>query len=191
MPISHIPYIESITDFFRMYGLGAPLHPDVMCMKLEDQPDGKLTHMPLSRVNFYRVLLFTNANLYFYKGEEKVKAVENCLCFSYPGKLESWTRSGRLHGYVVYFTPAFAGLDSTHKSFDLEYPYFNFDSDHMISLRKDEASELSKCAEEMIREIYSDAEDKLEIIHKLLHVYLHKVKRIYTAKANTLPNNVK
>jgi AraC family transcriptional activator of pobA len=108
MPRSHIPFIESITDFFKVYGLGAPLHPDVMCMRLQDQPDGKLTHMPLSRANFYRVLLFTNANLHFFKGEEKVKAVENCLCFSYPGKLESWTRSGRLHGYVVYFSSSFA-----------------------------------------------------------------------------------
>ncbi len=44
---------------------------------------------------------------------------------------------------------SFGGLDSTKKSFDLEYPYFNFDSEHMISLASDEALELSSCAEEM------------------------------------------
>lgn len=191
MPRSHIPFIKSITDFFKVYGLGAPLHPEVMCMRLEDQPDGKLTHMPLSRVNFYRVLLFTNANLLFYKGEEKVKTIENCLCFSYPGKLESWTRSGRLHGYVVYFSSSFAGLNSDHQSFDQEYPYFNFDSEYMIPLTQAEAVNLSRCLEEMIREMYSNLDDKLDLVRKLLHVYLHKVKRIYEGNVTTLPNDVK
>lgn len=44
--IEHIPFLESIGEFFRVYGLGVPLHPEIMCMKLEDQPDEKLMHMP-------------------------------------------------------------------------------------------------------------------------------------------------
>src|SRR5688572_27898874 len=131
---SHIPYLETITQFFKIYGLGTPLYPEIMCMRLEDQPDTKLMHMPLSRVNFFRVLLFKNANLNFNYAGESVQTVENCLCFSYPGKLESWTRSGRLFGYVVYFTSAFAEVDPTSKAFDLDYPYFNFDADQMIIL---------------------------------------------------------
>jgi AraC-like DNA-binding protein len=159
-------------------------------MRLEDQPDEKLTHMPLSRVNFYRVLLFTNAKLHFYRGEEKVNTVKNCLCFSYPGKLESWTRSGRLHGYVVYFTSSFSGLDVTSPLYDYQYPFFNFDSEPLIPLTKDETKELSNCLEEMVREMYSDSIDKLEILQKILHVYLHKVRRVYNKNVDTLPAEV-
>jgi AraC family transcriptional regulator, transcriptional activator of pobA len=52
-PGLHIPFLETITDFFQFYGTGAPLHPEIMCMRLEDQPDVKLTRMPLYRVNFF------------------------------------------------------------------------------------------------------------------------------------------
>lgn len=187
---SHIPFIDSISEFFRVYRLGKPLHADFMCMRLEDQPDEKLTHMPLSRVNFYRVLLFTNAKLHFYNAEKKVSTVKNCLCFSYPGKLESWTRSGRLYGYVVYFTPSFSGLDVTSPQYDHHYPFFNFDSEQLIPLTDDETLELKNCMEEMVREMYSDADDKLEFLKKMLHVYLHKVRRVYTKNVNTLPAEV-
>lgn len=187
---SHIPFIETISDFFRIYKLGQPLHSEFMCMRLEDQPDEKLTHMPLSRVNFYRVLLFTNAKLHFYRGEEKVNIVKNCLCFSYPGKLESWTRSGRLHGYVVYFSSSFSGIDVTSPLFDHEYPFFNFDSEPLIPLTTDETNELTVCLGEMVTEIYSDSSDKLEILEKMLHVFLHKVRRVYNKNVSTLPVEV-
>ena len=188
---SHIPFIETIADFFKMYGLGKPLHPEFMCMRLEDQPDEKLLHMPISRVNFYRIILFTNAKLYFYKGHEKVNTVDNCLCFSYPGKIESWTRSDKLYGYVVYFTEAFAGLDSTLHSYDSEYPFFNFYSEQLVPLSPDEAKELSQSDEEMIHEMYSDAPDKLDMLKKLLYVYLHRVRRIYNRKIHSLPSDIK
>jgi AraC family transcriptional regulator, transcriptional activator of pobA len=187
MPVKnpHIPFLENITDFFRVYGLGKPLYEEVMCMKLEEQPDNKLMNMPLSRANFFRVLHFTNANLHFTSGEKKIAVFNNCLCFTYPGKLESWTRTGRLYGYVIYFTPAFAELDSTSKHFDIDYPYFNFDSEAMLPLSDSEAADLKFCADEMIKEIYSDAPDKLEMIKKLLQVYLQKIRRSYNKRVNS------
>lgn len=159
-------------------------------MRLEDQPDEKLMHMPLSRVNFYRVLLFTNSKLQFYLGEQKVDLVKNCLCFSYPGKLESWTRSGRLHGYVVYFTSSFSGIDLTKPFYDHEYPFFNFDSEPIIPLSKEETQELSSDLEEMVTEMYSDSSDKLEILEKMLHVFLHKVRRVYTKNVSSIPGEI-
>ncbi|MGZ8556930.1 MAG: luciferase domain-containing protein [Chitinophagaceae bacterium] len=75
---SQIPFIKSIHDFFRIYGLGKPLHPEIMCMQLEDQPDEKLMNMPLYRVNFFRVIHFTNANLSFYAGDKRVSVTDNC-----------------------------------------------------------------------------------------------------------------
>jgi len=160
-------------------------------MRLEDQPDEKLMHMPMYRANFFRVIHFTNANLHFTSVEKEHDVFNNCLCFTYPGKLESWTRTGRLYGYVVYFTPAFAGLDITRRDFDNDYPFFNFNAESMLPLSDEEADEIKQLANEMIKEIYSDAGDKLEIVKKLLLIYLHKIKRIYYKKVNSLSPEIK
>ena len=188
---SHIPFIKTIDDFFRVYGLGKPLHPEIMCMKLEDQPDEKLMHMPLYRANFFRVIHFTNANLHFTSGEKEHDVFNNCLCFTYPGKLESWTRTGRLYGYVIYFTPSFAELDITRPNFDNDYPFFNFNAELVLPLTDEEADEIKQQANEMIKEIYSEAPDKLEMVKKLLLIYLHKIKRIYNKKVNSLSPEIK
>jgi len=188
---SHIPFIQTINDFFKVYGLGKPLHPEIMCMKLEDQPDEKLMHMPLYRANFFRVIHFTNSNLSFTSGEKQHDLVTNCICFTYPGKMESWTRTERLYGTVVYFAPAFAALDITRSDFDREYPFFNYDSELMLTLTEDEADGIKQQADEMIEEMYSDAFDKLDLIKKILLIYLHKIKRIYNKKVNSLPAEVK
>ncbi len=189
--LAHIPFIETITDFFSVYGLGKPLHPHIMCMRLEDQPDDRLMHMPLCRTNFFRVLHFTNTNLEFYTGEKTVAISDNCFCFSYPGKLESWTRSGKLTGFVIYFTPAFSGLDITHKEFDNQYPYFNFNSEQMLPLTKTEAKELQFYEKEMVKEIYSGSADSLEFVRKLLQVYLQKIKRTYSNRIQSLPEDIR
>ena len=188
---SHIPFIKSIHDFFRIYGLGKPLHPEIMCMKLEDQPDEKLMHMPLYRANFFRVIHFTSTNLHFTSGDKEHDVFNNCLCFTYPGKLESWTRTGRLYGYVVYFTPSFAELDITSNGFDNDYPFFNFNSELVLSLTDKEAFDIKQQSDEMINEIYSDAPDKLEMVKKILLIYLHKIKRIYNKKVNSLSPEIK
>jgi AraC family transcriptional regulator, transcriptional activator of pobA len=188
---SHIPFLKTIDDFFRVYRLGKPLHPEIMCMRLEDQPDEKLMHMPIYRANFFRVIHFTNATLHFVSVEKEHDIVNNCLCFTYPGKLESWTRSGRLYGYVIYFSPGFASLDTTHPDFDNMYPFFNFNADPILPLTDAEAEELKQQANEMITEIYSDAPDRLDMIKKLLLIYLQKIKRIYYKKVNSLSPEIK
>jgi AraC family transcriptional regulator, transcriptional activator of pobA len=187
----HIPFIKTITHFFDIYGLGQPLHPDIMCMKLENQSEDRLMHMPLYRSNFFRIIHFTNTNLEFYSGEKTVAISNNCICFSHPGKLESWTRSGKLTGFVIYFTPAFADLDITHKEFDNQFPYFNFNSEQMLPLTKAEATDLHFYEKEMVREIYSGAADCLELVRKLLLVYLQKIKRMYNSRILSLPEDIK
>jgi AraC-like DNA-binding protein len=188
---SHIPILETISDFFRVYGLGQPLHEEIMCMRLEDQPDSKLMNMPLNRANFFRIVHFTNANLHFTSGEKNFSVFNNCLCFTYPGKLESWKRTGKLYGYVVYFTSAFSGLDITGVNFDKDYPYFNFNSELMLPLSDTEAEDLKLYAEEMIKEIVSDTPDRLEVIKKLLHVYLHKIRRAYNKQVCNFSPEIK
>ncbi|MDR7201008.1 AraC-like DNA-binding protein [Dyadobacter sp. BE34] len=186
-PVVPIPAIYSITDFFNAYGLGRPLHPQIMCMRLEEQPDTKLKVMPLYRSNFYRIILFTNSQLAFTAGNTRQSIGQNCLSFSYPGKLESWEREGRLYGTVIYFTQEFADVDSTHSGFDSQYPFFTLAGDTLLSLDQTEADQLRQLAEEMIREMYSELPDKLSMVRKLLAVYLHKIRRLYTQKMGQLP----
>jgi len=174
-----------------MYGLGKPFHADIMCMRLEDQPDERLMHVPLYRVNFFRVIHFTNSNLNFYAADKLVTVSDNCICFSFPGKLESWTRTGKLSGYVIYFSPSFSGLDVTQKGFDADYPFFNFNSEPMLAVDGDMATSLKLDAESMIDEIYADTPDKLEMIRKMLMVYLHKLKRAYQKQVSNLSPDIK
>ncbi len=180
----NIPVISSVKDFFDTYGLGKPLHSDFMCMKLEDQPDNKLVHMPLYRANFFRVIHFTKANLHFNSVGKQHNVINNCICFTYPGKLESWTRSGKIFGFVVYFLPAFAGLDITRQNFDIDFPFFNYNSEPLITLTKADTKEIKHIEDEMIREMISPEPDKMEMLKKLLYIYLQKVKRIYNRKAD-------
>jgi len=188
--LSHIPFIETISDFFRVYGLGKPLHPEIMCMRLEDQPDERLMHMPLYRVNFFRIIHFTNSNLNFFADDKMITVTENCICFSYPGKLESWTRTGKLSGYVIYFSAAFSGLDITSRNFDTDCPYLNFNSEPMLLVNDDEACSIKQDAEAMIKEIYGDSPDKADMVRKMLFVYLHKIKRAYQKQVNNLTPDV-
>jgi AraC-like DNA-binding protein len=187
----HIPFIGSISDFFSMYGLGKPFHADIMCMRLEDQPDARLMHVPLYRVNFFRVIHFTNSNLNFYAADKLVTVSDNCICFSFPGKLESWTRTGKLSGYVIYFSPSFSGLDVTPKGFDADYPFFNFNSEPMLAVDDVMAASLKQDAESMIKEMYADSPDKLGMIRKVLMVYLHKLKRAYQKQVNNLSADIR
>jgi YesN/AraC family two-component response regulator len=120
-----------------------------------------------------------------------VTVSENCLCFSYPGKLESWTRTGKLSGYVIYFTSSFSGLDITSKNFDFDYPFFNFYSEPMLSVGDEDAAGLKYHAETMIKEMYADTHDKLEMIKKMLMVYLQIVRRIYQRQIDSLTPEVK
>lgn len=183
-PKSHIPFLKSIEDFFSTYGLGSPLHPDFMCMRLQDQPDDKLEVMPLSRSNFFRIIYFQKANLQFSNIQYGHKVSENCLCFTYPGKLESWKREGKIYGYVIYFTAEFAKIDSVSRFFERDYPFFNFDSEPFLLLNPEEANLLKAGFEQMIKELHSDREDRFVMLHKLLDVYLLQVKRIYQKCVN-------
>ncbi|MFN8357905.1 MAG: helix-turn-helix transcriptional regulator [Spirosomataceae bacterium] len=188
---THIPLMETITDFFKVYGIGKPLHSDIMCMRLEDQPDDKLLEMPLYRSNFFRIIHFENADLYFKNADKEHAVTQNCLCFSYPTKLESWVRGGRLYGTVVYFTSNFAGLDRTHQHFDQDYPFFNFESEPVLNLSSHDAEDLRYCEQELLKEMGSQASDKLDFLRKILHVYLHKIKRIYVRQTLNLSAETK
>jgi AraC family transcriptional activator of pobA len=188
---AHIPFLKSIEEFFSIYGLGKPLHPGFMCMRLQDQPDGKLEMMPLCRSNFFRILLFTKANLQFSNVQHSYEVIDNCMCFTYPGKLESWKREGKLYGYVIYFTADFTKIDPLSPRFEKDFPFFNFDSEPFLLLNDQEASLMKANCKQMIMELHSDREDRFMMLQKLLDVYLIQIKRVYQKNLNSLSPQLK
>ncbi|TAH05800.1 MAG: hypothetical protein EAZ16_01390, partial [Sphingobacteriales bacterium] len=181
-----IPFIKTIEAFFTAYKLGKPLHSDVMCMRLEDQPDEKLIHMPVYEAGFFRIIHFTKPGLKFKAGEKKHEISSNCICFTYPGKTESWKRSDKLYGTVIYFSPEFFGMHAIGKDIEKEYPFFNEEAELVLLLNNDESEEIKRLADDMISEIYSDAIDKIDLIKKELPLYLLKIKRLYNKRINSL-----
>lgn len=185
---SHIPYIKSIADFFHIYGLGKPLNNELMCMKLENQPDDRRMFMPLYRANFFRIIHFTKADLQSLEIDNSKSVVGNSLIFSFPGKLESWQRHGKLFGNVIYFTKEFAEIDLTNREYESQYPFFQANNEQIVTISNDETMILNALSEEMMEELTSDNEDKFMLLKILLKRYILIVKRIYNQKIeNTLP----
>ncbi len=114
----HIPHLKTITDFYDQLQIGVPRGDDFAIMRIEDQPETKRMEMPLFRCNFYRVVFFRNSGVEWSLPDQKFSSSENSICFSYPGKLESWSTSQKIFGCLVCFTEDFAHLDSLNASFD-------------------------------------------------------------------------
>jgi AraC family transcriptional regulator, transcriptional activator of pobA len=121
----------------------------------------------------------------------QIPVAQNYIHFSFPGKLETWKPQGRRYGYAIFFSPAFAGLDITSSRFDETYPYFNLEAQATLALDQDEAQALKRLSDEMIEEAYSDRTDRWVMIHKLLHVYLSKIRRFYKQHIDQLPVDTK
>lgn len=187
----HIPVLNSIADFFRVYGLGEPVNNEIMCMRLQDQPDKRLMSMPLCRTNFYRIIHLTSENLFHLYENKKTEIAANTLIFSYPGKLESWSRSGKLYGNVVYFSKDFLPLDPVRPGYESLYPYFTADGTLPLAISDQQASNLKLLSDEMIEETGSNRPDKTEMLKNLLPVYLHKIKRIYETNTGKLTGKTK
>lgn len=187
----HIPVLNSITEFFELYGLEKPVDNDIMCMRLQDQPDKRLMTMPLVRTNFYRIIHLTSENLFHIHERKKTEISANTLIFSYPGKLESWSRSGKLYGNVIYFSRNFLGMDVVNPGYESMYPYFDPESTLPLPLSDQQTESLKQLSDEMIGEIESPCADKIDMLKKLLTVYLHKIRRIYQTNTGTLNEQTK
>ncbi len=171
--------LKSIIEFFKLYGLGIPLFPDIMAMRLEEQPSNKLINMPLYRADFFRIIYFKNAALKFSVGDAQFSIPKNCLCYTYPGKLESWSRRGRLFGYVIYFSPSFAGIDITAKNFVTKYPFFTSTAYPFIRLNASDAKRFESLASQVVLELNSSQADNREMVKNLLTLILHFIRRKY------------
>lgn len=182
---AHIPYFQTVADFFTAYRIGSPQFPGFACMQLESQPTSKPVFMPLFRSGFFKVVFFTDSDTTFLLPDRQVAASGNNLYFGHPGKLESWVRRGESRGFSVYFTGAFAGIDPTHSSFAHDYPFFTFEAETVVPVTEATAAELQPLAQLLLSEVQQRRPDAEESIRHLLRAFLLRVRRAYSAHQAT------
>ena len=167
-----------------------PQGDDFSIMRIEDQPDTKRVEMPLFRCNFFRVVFFTNPGVAFQLGEEQLESSANSVYFSYPGKLESWRTSQKIHGYLVCFTNEFIRHDSHEVSLSRLHPFFSFESASLLNLQDAQAEALKPDLEDMLRETESTHPDRFEMIRLNLLQYLIRLRRYYLSSHEKLAGNL-
>ncbi|MEL7426042.1 MAG: helix-turn-helix transcriptional regulator [Bacteroidota bacterium] len=183
---SHIPLLSTISEFYEQLRIGQPQGDDFAVMRIEDQPDTKLLEMPLFRCNFYRVVFFSNPGVHFSLPDQQMAAGANSVYFSYPGKVESWQTTDRIHGYLVCFTADFAQMDRLHSAFTTQYPFFQFAARSLICSSAQELPLLQDSFERLLREVQEDHHDQDELIRLLLHELLIRIRRLYNLQQEQL-----
>ncbi|MEL7122676.1 MAG: AraC family transcriptional regulator [Bacteroidota bacterium] len=183
---NHIPYLKTISEFYKQLQIGTPQGDDFSIMKIENQPATKRLEMPLFRCNFYRMVFIKNKGVEWVLPESQFNSTENCIYFAYPGKLESWLTKQKIHGYLVCFTPSFV---ESAQFLELEYPYFAFETSQLLHLNKEEALLLATQQEEMLSEMDNGLTDSKEMLQVLLKRYLISVRRLFVNQDNTLTEN--
>ncbi len=175
----HIPRLNTIPDFYSQLRIGTPQSDEFAVMRIEDQPETKRKEMPLFRCNFYRLVFFTSPGVEWHLPDQQFSNSVNSMYFAYPGKLESWISSQKIHGFLVCFTEEFAHLGEGHSSFDSLYPFFNFEGESLIRFGADDSDTLKSTLNQMIREMGGAHADKSEMLRALLQQYLIQIRRIY------------
>ncbi|MGB0524484.1 MAG: helix-turn-helix domain-containing protein [Flammeovirgaceae bacterium] len=142
--------------------------------------------MPLFRCDFYRLVFIRSKGVEWLLPEKQFESTENCIYFSYPGKLESWKSNENIKGYLICFTEDFF---QTNRLLTTEYPFFTFEKSKLLYLEDNEAAYLAQQQEEMLEEITNNYLDTKEMLTALLQRYLISIKRLFTKSDGEIPEN--
>ncbi|EGK00765.1 hypothetical protein HMPREF9455_03039 [Dysgonomonas gadei ATCC BAA-286] len=184
----YIPWFDKISDFYDTFRIGKAENDFFTTMRLEDQPKGKELFMPLFRGNFFRLVICKTAGVRLLLPSETVSTGSNCIYFTFPGKIESWQRVETLHGYLVCFTPEFAGIDPLKPNFEKDFPFFINGANPVLRLSQDGMDTIADTAETLLSEMKSGHTDSFEMIQSLLKVLLIKIRRLYDQDKNAKTN---
>ena len=155
-------------------------------MRIEEQPKTKRLEMPLFRCDFYRLVFIRSKGVEWLLPEKQFESTENCIYFSYPGKLESWHSGEKIHGYLLCFTQDFFHANHLRIS---EFPFFSLGKSRLLYLQEVEAAELAKQQEEILEEISHPQHDTKDMLAALLWRYLLSLKRLYTKSDDLIPES--
>lgn len=176
---AYIPWLDKISDFYDTFRIGKAENNFFTIMRTEDQAKGKLLYMPLFRGNFFRVLICKTPGLRFLLPDETVNTSSNCVYFAYPGKIESWQRVETIYGYLICFTPEFAGIDPLKPLFEKDYPFFMNGANSIVRLSQEDMDDIGYTAETLLGEMKSGNTDNFDMIQPLLKVLLIQIRRLY------------
>lgn len=176
---AYIPWLDKISDFYDTFRIGKAENNFFTIMRMEDQAKGKLLFMPLFRGNFFRLVICKTPGLRFLLPDETVSTSSNSIYFAYPGKIESWQRVETIYGYLVCFTPEFAGIDPLRPMFEKDFPFFMNGANSILRLSQEDMNTIGHTAETLLSEMKSGHVDNFEMIQPLLKVLLIQVRRLY------------
>ncbi|MGO3195361.1 MAG: helix-turn-helix domain-containing protein [Sphingobacterium sp.] len=176
---AYIPWLDKISDFFDTFRIGKAENDFFTIMRMEDQAKSKLLFMPLFRGNFFRLVICKTPGLRFLLPEKTVSTASNSIYFAYPGKIESWQRVETIYGYLICFTPEFAGMDPLKPMFEKNFPFFMNGANSILSLSQEDMDAVANTAETLLSEMKSGQADNFEMIQPLLKVLLIHVRRLY------------
>ena len=145
-------------------------------MRIEDQPKEKRLEMPLFRCDFYRLVFIRSKGVEWLLPETQFESTDNCIYFSYPGKLESWKSNEKIEGYLVCFTKEFF---QTNHLLTTEFPFFTFEKSKLLILDDTQAAYLAEQQEELLEEFKKDYPDTKDMLVALLSRYLISVNRLF------------
>ncbi|PQA59912.1 helix-turn-helix domain-containing protein [Siphonobacter curvatus] len=175
----YIPWFDTISDFFDTFRIGKAENNFFTIMRMEDQAKGKLLFMPLFRGNFFRLVICKTPGLRFLLPDETFSTSSNSIYFTYPGKIESWQRVETIYGYLICFTPEFAGIDPLKPLFEKDFPFFVNGANSILRLSQADMDAIGHTAEALLDEMKSSNADHFEMIQHLLKVLLIQVRRLY------------
>lgn len=187
-PKVYIPWFDKISDFYDTFRIGKAENNFFTTMRLEDQPKGKLLFMQLFRGNFFRLVICKTAGVRLLLPSETVNTGSNCIYFTFPGKIESWQRVETIHGYLVCFTPEFAGIDPLKPNFEKDFPFFINGANPILRLSQEGMDTIADTAETLLSEMKSGHKDSFKMIQSLLKVLLIKISRLYDQDKNAKTN---
>ncbi|RXK87042.1 helix-turn-helix domain-containing protein [Filimonas effusa] len=175
----YIPWLDKISDFYDTFRIGKAENNFFTIMRMEDQAKGKLLFMPLFRGNFFRLVICKTPEIRFLLPDETVSTSSNCIYFAYPGKIESWQRVETIYGYLVCFTPEFAGISPQSPLFTKDFPFFVNGASSILRLSQPDMDAIGHTAEALLVEMKSGNADNFEMIQHLLKVLLIQIRRLY------------
>lgn len=174
-----IPWLDKISDFYNTFRIGKAENNFFTTMRMEDHAKGKLLFMPLFRGNFFRLVICKTPGLRFLLPDETVSTSSNSIYFAYPGKIESWQRVETIYGYLVCFTPEFAGIDPLKPTFEKDFPFFMNGANSILRLSQKDMDTIAQTTETLLTEMKSGHGDNFEMIKALLKVLLIQIRRLY------------
>lgn len=132
------------------------------------------------RGSYFCILLLTKGSVNHMANLEKFDVEENTVVFSSPGIINCWEQpSSNLDGYSLLFTADFFKQNSNNILNINQLPFFQWDAQHFLKIKKTESRSLSKLLKEIDKELKDNKHRNSAVIQSYITILLVLLERIY------------